>query len=135
VQGLTEFRAKPEFEPLAVVFKRVANILKGIDYSVITNPALFEMPQEVKLHDRYLEMRETFDSRMNEGDYEAVMRALARLRAPVDEFFDHVLVMAEDKRLRDNRLALLGEIHGLFSQVADFSRVMVADFGERANSG
>jgi glycyl-tRNA synthetase beta subunit len=43
--------------------------------------------------------------------------------------------MAEDKRLRDNRLALLGEIHGLFSQVADFSRVMVADFSERANFG
>jgi glycyl-tRNA synthetase beta chain len=57
------------------------------------------------------------------------MGALAKLQVPVNEFFDHVLVMAEDERVRDNRLALLGEIHGLFSQIADFSRVRVADLG------
>ncbi len=135
VEGLTEFKAKPEFEPLATVFKRVANILKGLDYPPTTNPTLFEMPQEGKLYERYLEMRETFDSSMKKGDYEGVMGALVRLHAPVDEFFDHVLVMAEDKRVRENRLALLGEIHGLFSQVADFSRVRVADLGEQAKSG
>jgi glycyl-tRNA synthetase beta chain len=58
VEVLNKFRGKPEFEPLAVVFKRVANILKGTDYSPKTNPALFEEPQEEKLHQRYLEMRE-----------------------------------------------------------------------------
>jgi glycyl-tRNA synthetase beta chain len=129
VEVLAKFRGKPEFEPLAVVFKRVANILKGVNYSPKTNPALFEEPQEVKLHERYLEMRENFDSLMRSGDYEKVMMALAKLQVPVNELFDHVLVMAKDERVRDNRLALLGEIHGLFSQITDFSRVRVADSG------
>jgi glycyl-tRNA synthetase beta chain len=57
------------------------------------------------------------------------MMALAKLQVPVNELFDHVLVMAKDERVRDNRLALLGEIHGLFSQITDFSRVRVADSG------
>jgi glycyl-tRNA synthetase beta chain len=129
VEVLAKFRAKPEFEPLAVVFKRIANILKGADYSSKTNPALFEEPQEAKLHQQYLEMRENFDSLMRSGDYEGVMMALAKLQVPVNEFFDHVLVMAKDEKVRDNRLALLGEIHGLFSQITDFSRVRVADLG------
>jgi glycyl-tRNA synthetase beta chain len=123
VEALAKFKGKPEFEPLAVVFKRVANILKGVKYSTKTNPALFETPQEKKLHELYLEMKGSFALLMKNGDYGGVIAALARLRVPVDEFFDHVLVMAENERLRDNRLASLGEIYGLFSQVADFSRV------------
>ena len=129
LEALAKFKGKPEFEPLAVVFKRVANILKGVDYDLKTDPALFETPQENRLHERYLSMKERFTSLMKNGDYEGVIGALARLRVPVDEFFDHVLVMAEDKRLRGNRLSLLGKIHGLFSQVADFSRVRVVDVG------
>jgi len=66
---------------------------------------------------------------MEERDYEGAMVALAGLRKPVDEFFDHVLVMAEEKELRENRLALLAEIYGLFSQVADFSRVGIGELG------
>ncbi len=129
VEVLAKFKGTPEFEPLAVIFKRVANILKGADYSPRTNPALFEAPQEKKLHERYLGMKENFDSLMKNGNYEGVMGALAELHVPVNDFFDHVLVMAENERVRDNRLALLGEIYGLFSQVTDFSRVRVADLG------
>jgi len=129
VEVLAKFRGKPQFEPLAVVFKRIANILKGADYSPKTNPGLFEEPQEWELHQRYLEMKGDFDSLMKNGDYKGVMAALAKLHVPVNKFFDHVLVMAEDEKVRDNRLALLGEIQGLFSQVTDFSRVRVADLG------
>ncbi|UCD71101.1 MAG: glycine--tRNA ligase subunit beta [Syntrophobacterales bacterium] len=129
VEVLAKLREKPQFEPLAVVFKRIANILKGADYRSKTNPGLFEEPQEKELHQRYLEMKGDFDSLMKNGDYKGVMAALAKLHVPVNKLFDHVLVMAEDKKVRDNRLALLGEIHGLFSQVADFSRVRVADLG------
>jgi glycyl-tRNA synthetase beta chain len=127
VEALATFKEKPEFEPLAVVFKRVGNILKGVDYSPKTDPTLFETPQEKKLHEQYLEMKENFDSLMTKGDYEGVMAALAGLHVPVNDFFDHVLVMAEDEEVRGNRVALLGEICALFSQVADFSRVRVAD--------
>jgi len=127
VDALASFRGKPEFEPLAVAFKRVANILKKVEYSSETNPELFETPQEKELHARYLEISETFLSLMEKGDYGGAMVSLAKLRAPVDEFFDNVLVMDENQTLRENRLALLGEICGLFSQVADFSRVGTGD--------
>jgi len=129
VEVLAKLKGKPEFEPLAVIFKRIANILKGADYSPRTNSALFEAPQEKKRHERYLGMKGNFDSLMKNGNYEGVMGALAELHVPVNDFFDHVLVMAENERVRDNRLALLGEIYGLFSQVTDFSRVRVADLG------
>jgi glycyl-tRNA synthetase beta chain len=131
VEVLAKFKGKPEFEPLAVVFKRVANILKGVDYSPKTDPALFETPQEKKLHEQYLEMKGDFDSLIKNGDYEKIMGALVRLHVPVNEFFDHVLVMAENEDVRGNRLALLGEIYALFSQVADFSRVRVTDSGNK----
>ena len=131
VEVLAKFKEQPEFEPLAVVFKRVANILKGVDYSPKTDPAFFETPQEKKLHQQYLEMKENFDSLIKNGNYEEVMGALARLHVPVNEFFNYVLVMAEKEEVRDNRLALLGEIYALFSQVADFSRVRVTDSGNK----
>ncbi len=127
VEALAKFKRKPEFEPSAVVFKRVGNILKGVNYPPKTDPTFFETPQEKKLHEQYVKIKESFDSFMKKGNYEGVMGALASLHGPVNEFFDHVLVMAENEEVRDNRLALLGEICALFSQVADFSRVRVAD--------
>ena len=129
IDALARFRQRSEFEPLAVAFKRVANILREVDQSPETNSSLFETRQEGELHKRYLEIREVFSQLVGSSDYEGAMAALARLRKPVDDFFDHVLVMVEDKALRDNRLALLGEIYGLFSQVADFSQVGVGDLG------
>ena len=56
-------------------------------------------------------------------DYSEICRALARLRGPVDTFFDKVMVMAEDERLRRNRLSLLARISATFLQMADFSRI------------
>ena len=59
----------------------------------------------------------------DDGGYEARLRSLAVLRAPVDRFFDDVLVMAEDTKLRDNRFALLSETLSLFYRIADISRL------------
>jgi glycyl-tRNA synthetase beta chain len=63
------------------------------------------------------------------ADYEKALGELAKLRPPIDALFDHVMVMAEDKRVRANRLALLDEIGGLFSQMADFSQLGVGEEG------
>ena len=60
---------------------------------------------------------------LEKRDYPAVCRALAHLRGPVDAFFDQVMVMAEDERVRRNRLSLLARISGTFLQMADFSRI------------
>jgi glycyl-tRNA synthetase beta chain len=63
------------------------------------------------------------------GNYQGALEELAKLRPPIDALFDHVMVMAEDTRVRANRLALLGEINGLFSQMVDFSQLGVGEEG------
>jgi glycyl-tRNA synthetase beta chain len=127
VEAVARFRGRPEFEPVAVAFKRVANILKGADHKARVDPARFETPQEKALHERYLEIAGRFSALIGGGDYEGALGELATLRPPIDALFDHCMVMAEDKKVRANRLALLGEIAGLFSQMADFSRLGVGE--------
>jgi glycyl-tRNA synthetase beta chain len=127
VEALTSFRRKPEFEPVAVAFKRLANILKGEDHKNKVDPARFETPQEKDLHERYGEIAGSFSELISAGAYAGALGELAKLRPPVDALFDHCMVMAEDKQVRSNRLALLGEIASLFSQMADFSQLGVGE--------
>ena len=117
VRALTRVRAEvPEnFEQLAVAFKRARNIAGEASGKV--DPSAFEQDAEREL---YRALGELADG---DGSYEERLRALAGLRAPVDRFFDDVLVMAEDARLRENRKALLGEALGLFYRIADISRL------------
>ena len=129
VEAVARFRGSPEFEPLTVAFKRVVNILKGVQYNNKVDPARFETPQEKALHERYGKIAGRFSELITEGSYEKALAALAELRPPVDSLFDNVMVMAEDKKVRANRLALLGEIAALFSQMADFSQLGVGEEG------
>jgi glycyl-tRNA synthetase beta chain len=149
VEAVARFRGTPEFTPVAVAFKRVANILKGVDHKeeadgvrkirVAGKPtkpkgrgvdtALFETPEERALHNQYQVLEKKFSAAIKKGDYERALAELAQLRPPVDALFDHCMVMAEDKKVRANRLALLGEIAGLFSQLVDFSRLGVGEEG------
>jgi glycyl-tRNA synthetase beta chain len=129
VEAVARFRGQPEFEPVAVAFKRVANILKGIDHDRQVDPARFETPQEKDLHKRYQEIAGRFSALIAGADYEKALGELATLRPPIDDLFDHCMVMVEDKKVRANRLALLGEIGGLFSQMADFSRLGAGEEG------
>jgi len=129
VEAVARFRGSPEFEPVAVAFKRVANILKDVDRKGRVDPARFETPEEGDLHNQYEAIEKRFSTAIKGMAYEKALVELAKLRLPVDAFFDHCMVMAEDKKVRANRLALLGEIAGLFSQVADFSQLGVGEAG------
>jgi glycyl-tRNA synthetase beta chain len=117
VQALSRVRSEvPEdFAHLAVAFKRARNIAGEATGAV--DPSAFEQDAERELHQALGELTG------RDGSYEERLRALAGLRAPVDRFFDDVLVMTEDARLRDNRKALLGEALGLFYRIADISRL------------
>jgi glycyl-tRNA synthetase beta chain len=118
VQALHAVRAetREDFERLAVAFKRARNILdKGGAAAV--DPSLFEHDAERELQ------KATAALGAREGDYASRLRALATLRAPVDRFFDDVLVMAEDPRVRANRLGLLEGVLALFLRIADISRL------------
>jgi glycyl-tRNA synthetase beta chain len=129
VEAVTGFRGTPEFEPVTVAFKRVANILKGIDRTGKIDSSRFEAPVEEDLHKKYRAIEKSVSAAIKEMAYEKALAELAKLRLPVDAFFDHCMVMAEDKKVRVNRLALLAEIAGLFSQLIDFSRVGTGEAG------
>lgn len=125
--AITGLRKRPDFEPLAVAFKRVANILKGKSKAELgdADPELFSEEQETELWHAFCDIERQSAFYLNKGDYLGALTVLAELRAPVDRFFDAVLVMDEDARVRENRLALLGSIHATFNRIADFRQLAV----------
>lgn len=125
IEAMVVFRKHPDFEPLAVAFKRVCNIIKNFKEGVV-DPGLFAQQEEKELYRSYLDIREKALNFMKADDYEKALAEMARLRKPVDDFFEAVLVMAEDEKVRFNRLSLLEAISGLFYGVADFSRIVTA---------
>jgi glycyl-tRNA synthetase beta chain len=123
LQALVDFRATPGFESLSVAIKRAGNIVKtGLIDAPIAEAALTE-PAERDLLRTLGEVRERLRPLLTRHDYPAILNELARLRGPVDAFFDAVFVMAEDPTVRQNRLALLSQVYRLFLQVADFRQI------------
>jgi glycyl-tRNA synthetase beta chain len=123
IRAMETFKSDPDFHPLAIAFKRVVNIIRGFQNGAV-DPGLFSGMEEKNLHEAFLKIRETVFMLISRGDYPGVLSELARLREPVDAFFETVLVMAEDDQIRRNRLSLLKEISTLFHDVADFSRIV-----------
>ncbi|CCK80382.1 glycine--tRNA ligase subunit beta [Desulfobacula toluolica] len=125
VRALDSLRKEPDFEPLSITFKRVGNILKKTagteDLSVDQN--LFEDPSESALFSATNEVRQLVNDLIQEGNYDTALSHIATLRPKVDSFFDDVMVMAEDTKLRQNRIALLSSVSGLFENIADFSMI------------
>jgi glycyl-tRNA synthetase beta chain len=123
--ALSRLRARADFEPLAAAFKRVANILKGEAVDGAPDPAVFVEEDERALWRSFTEIQGRVETRLGERDYAGALQVLAELKAPVDRFFDKVLVMDEDARVRANRLALLGRINATFTRIADFRQLSV----------
>jgi glycyl-tRNA synthetase beta chain len=123
IEAMREFKVHPDFEPLAIAFKRVCNIIKNAGPGDV-EPGLFENEAETDLYAEFRRIREKAGALIAKGDYGAALTEIAALRKPVDRFFESVLVMAEDERIRKNRLSLLREISELFFGIADFSRIV-----------
>ncbi|OOH90624.1 glycine--tRNA ligase subunit beta [Pasteurellaceae bacterium 15-036681] len=122
VRAVSHFRTLDSAEALAAANKRVSNILAKaegtigeIDLAVCVEDA------EKALAEAVLALKTEVQPLIAQGDYTAVLDKLASLRQPVDSFFDNVMVNAEDQKLRNNRLAILSTLQGLFLQVADIS--------------
>lgn len=122
VRAVSHFRTLDSAEALAAANKRVSNILAKADAAIgeINLTACVE-PAEKALAEAVLALRTEVQPLIAQGDYTAVLDKLANLRAPVDNFFDNVMVNAEDPALRQNRLAILNTLQDLFLQVADIS--------------
>ena len=127
--ALEKLKAAPDFEPLAVAFKRVVNIIrKSAPESAAGNMGgvderLFEKECESALFAAYRDVKSKVSDNLEKGDFEQALLDIASLKNPVDAFFEGVLVMSDDKDIRNNRLALLGSISGLFALFADFSKI------------
>ena len=125
LKAVRAFAALPEAAALAAANKRVGNILKksGAAAQPGVNPKLLVEPAEVALHTALAEIAPRADAAFEAGDHTASLQALASLRAPVDAFFEAVMVNADDPALRANRLALLASLHAAMNRVADLARL------------
>jgi glycyl-tRNA synthetase beta chain len=124
LDAVAMFAKLPEADSLAAANKRIANILKksekqfvNADYETLVEPA------ERALFDAVQSTRPLFDRFYAANNYTAALTSLAALKIPVDAFFDGVMVNVEDLTLRENRLALLGDLHALMNKVADLSKL------------
>ncbi|MDD5168952.1 MAG: DALR anticodon-binding domain-containing protein, partial [Syntrophales bacterium] len=123
IEAMEDFRSHPDFQPLAIAFKRVGNIIKTFGEGNI-DPGLFQAEEEKNLYRSLKEVEAKALGFLEKGDYKAALVEMARLRQPVDAFFNAVMVMAKEENIKFNRLSLLTEISGLFHRVADFSKIV-----------
>ena len=124
LDAVREFQKLPEAGSLAAANKRIGNIIKKAErrFTDVNVKALVE-PAERALFDAVQSARPVFDKFYAVNDFAGALKSLAPLKTPVDAFFDNVMVNAEDAALRENRLALLTDLHVLMNKVADLSKL------------
>jgi glycyl-tRNA synthetase beta chain len=118
---------------LAAANKRIGNILRqaGVDKGASIDQSLITEPAETALFESVVKAQKAVAPLLESRDYTNVLTTLADLRDPVDGFFDDVMVMTDDKALRNNRLALLAELRAMFLNVADVSRLSISQESAR----
>ena len=125
LQALAAFMQLPEAASLTAANKRIANILRKADGAprAAVDVDVLQAPAEVRLFDAMRALASAISNTTAQREYTASLGHLAQLRSVVDAFFDEVMVMDPDEKLRENRLALLAELRDLFAGVADLSRL------------
>jgi glycyl-tRNA synthetase beta chain len=125
VKALDNLRQLPDFEPLSVTFKRVENIIKkaGVTDGKTIDEALFEHEAEKQLFAAVNDVTQQINDTGQKADYDQSLNRIATLRPVVDQFFEDVMVMADDEKIKENRLALLACVSSLFKDIGDFSLI------------
>ncbi len=123
IKALQEIKRHPDFEPLVITFKRVANIIASAPHANV-DPRLCEEEAEKVLYDLCEKARSTVDQLIGARDYPGALSHLVTLKPTVDRFFDEVLVMCENEQIKVNRLGLLRSVAALFRRFADFSKIV-----------
>ncbi len=122
--ALTAARGEAVIADLSVAYERAKNLADPA-LGAEVDPGAMEQDEERALLEALEDAESRVDAAMTDGDYVAALGVLAEMRGPVDSFFDEVLVMADDERLRENRLRLLNRFVELCSRFADFGRLTV----------
>ena len=123
MDALRKAKEWKDFESIVIAFKRAMNILKGSPPKKEINPSLFAEPAEQSLYQSFLNAKERIDQHLGKRDYPSALLEMTRMKKPIDEFFEGVMVMVEDEAIRNNRLALLDDIGKVFLRIADFSKL------------
>jgi len=124
VDALTAFRGEPMFEPFTVVCKRAMNIIKGSEIRAVEK-GLLQHESEKSLYQDVQQTEKKVKNLIQKGKYREALTTIASLREAIDSFFDGVMVMDKDMKIRDNRLALLSRVASMVSRIADFSKIVV----------
>ncbi len=124
LDALNALSQAADFDALMVAFRRVARIIPAGYKPERVKPALFEEEAEKLLYSQFQQIKAQLEQLLDNQDYPGALSQLLKLKPHVDRFFDDVMVMADDKTLQNNRLALLSEIKAPFSRIADFSKIV-----------
>jgi glycyl-tRNA synthetase beta chain len=132
IAALQALKAKPDFTPLAIAFKRVVNIIKQAvqrgelaqqGQTALVNRAVFQHDCERTLHEAFQLVKAAVTEDITRGNFDEALLKVAALKTSVDGFFDGVMVLTDEEAVKRNRLALLKEIADLFALFADFSKI------------
>lgn len=126
IEALSKFRKAPDFEALGIAFKRVVNIVKDHSRTAVKE-SLFLEAVEKELYDSFNKVRDKVNSEISEKNYEKSLLIMKNLKVPVDNYFEGVMVMDKDPKLKKNRLSMLSQIKELFFKIADFSKLSTQD--------
>ena len=121
-EAIEEFRKRPHFADTLTALKRVFNILKDRTYGLV-DEGILEKEEEKELYSATQRLSREIETLLKEGNYLEALERLSELKAPVDRFFDNILVMDRDERIKNNRLNLLSEIKRSVLLVADLSKL------------
>ena len=124
LKALDSLKESPNFEPLILIAKRVNNILRDQPLFKVNSALLIEK-EERELYTTFSLIKNNVLPLISRGDFSQAQRIIFRIRSSINKFFDNVLVMTDEKRIRRNRLALLQAISKLLIQVADYSQIVV----------
>jgi len=123
IDALKAAREWKDFESVVIAFKRAMNILKGMPSRRGIDPSSLSETAEKDLYQAFLKAKEKIAKDLEKRNYESALQEMIRMKTPIDDYFDGVMVMVEDEAIRNNRLALLDAIGRLFLRIADFSRL------------
>lgn len=123
IRALDRFRERADFVDLATAFKRIMNITRKESGEFSLRPDNFSEAAERNLYESWLKVSKRLAEHLANEDFDQAFSTVAELKAPVDDFFDQVMVMVDDQAVRENRLALLKSIAADFLTIADFSKL------------
>src|SRR5262249_2111056 len=124
IAALWSIRDSADLKTLARGFKRINNIIRDQPHHPFASKLLIEAGEK-RLHNAFEELEPRLKQLIGEGNYPEAASLMVTLGPEIDQFFDEVLVMAEDSKLRNNRIALLQQISDLYRNIADFSALQI----------